>query len=44
MSARRTAIEIAELTVYHGKRQVPLKEFFDIEGALQRRGDSWRSA
>src|SRR5688572_4663362 len=24
--------EIRELTVYHGKRQLPLGEFFDVEG------------
>lgn len=24
--------EIGDLTVYHGKRQVPLSEFFDVEG------------
>jgi formylmethanofuran dehydrogenase subunit C len=26
--------EIRELTVYHGKRQLPLGEFFDVEGEL----------
>ncbi|MCA9242246.1 MAG: formylmethanofuran dehydrogenase subunit C, partial [Planctomycetales bacterium] len=24
--------EIRKLTIYHGKRQVPLEEFFDVEG------------
>ncbi|MCP4508416.1 MAG: hypothetical protein GY826_18755, partial [Fuerstiella sp.] len=24
--------EIRSLVVYHGKRQVPLEEFFDVEG------------
>ncbi|MCA9086168.1 MAG: formylmethanofuran dehydrogenase subunit C [Planctomycetaceae bacterium] len=28
----RSHSEISELTVYHGKRQLPLREFFDIEG------------
>lgn len=27
-----TLPEIASLTIYHGKRQLPLSEFFDIEG------------
>jgi len=27
-----SADQLAELTVYHGKRQLPLREFFEIEG------------
>ncbi len=30
--AERTNAEILALTVYHGKRQLPLGEFFDVEG------------
>ena len=30
--AECSADKLAELTVYHGKRQLPLSEFFEIEG------------